>query len=170
MARDAWHAARWSDKVRVLWARTGWRPEDVAARHPVDKADLKNFHKYDPKLSNKTNVGIVGQYFLVSFFHLWGAQQAAQLSIELLWAIVIAQAYTLIVIGALLEGKKSARFVENTRLLVLSAMLYIGFSAGFLAGDWLYYATALLLVSAGLMRWCLSVDAGIPNVAGSEPI
>ena len=106
----------------------------------------------------------------MSFFHLWGAQQAAQLSIELLWAIVIAQAYTLIVIGALLEGKKSASFVENTRLLVLSAMLYIGFSAGFLAGDWLYYATALLLVSAGLMRWCLSVDSGIPNVAGSEPI
>ena len=170
MARDAWHAARWSDKVRVLWARTGWRPADVAARHPVDKADLKNFHKYDPKLSNKTNVGIVGQYFLVSFFHLWGAQQAAQLSIELLWAIVIAQAYTLIVIGALLEGKKSASFVENTRLLVLSAMLYIGFSAGFLAGDWLYYAIALLLVSAGLMRWCLSVDSDIPNVAGSEPI
>ena len=170
MARDAWHAARWSDKVRVLWARTGWRPADIAARHPIDKADLKNFHKYDPKLSNKTNVGIVGQYFLVSFFHLWGAQQAAQLSIELLWAIVIAQAYTLIVIGALLEGKKSASFVENTRLLVLSAMLYIGFSAGFLAGDWLYYAIALLLVSAGLMRWCLSVDSDIPNVAGSEPI
>jgi hypothetical protein len=170
MARDAWHAARWSDKVRVLWARTGWRPADVAARHPVDKANLKNFHKYDPKLSNKANVGIVGQYFLVSFFHLWGAQQAAQLSIELLWATVIAQAYTLIVIGALLEGKQSASFLENTRLIVLSAMLYIGFSAGFLTGDGLYYSAALLLVSAGLMRWCLSVDSSMPSVAGSEPI
>ena len=106
----------------------------------------------------------------MSFFHLWGAQQAAQLSIELLWATVIAQAYTLIVIGALLEGKQSASFLENTRLIVLSAMLYIGFSAGFLTGDGLYYSAALLLVSAGLMRWCLNVDSSMPSVAGSEPI
>ncbi len=157
-------------RLGFLWARTGWRPADVTARHPVDKADLKNFHKYDPKISNKANVGIVSQYFLVSFFHLWGAQQAAQLSIEMLWVTVIAQAYTLVVIGALLEGKQSAGFLEMTRLVVLSAILYVGFSAGFLTGDWLYYGVALLLASAGLMRWCLSVDSSIPNVAGSEPI
>jgi hypothetical protein len=88
----------------------------------------------------------------------------------MLWVTVIAQAYTLVVIGALLEGKQSAGFLEMTRLVVLSAILYVGFSAGFLTGDWLYYGVALLLASAGLMRWCLSVDSSIPNVAGSEPI
>ena len=170
MARDAWLTARWSDKVRVLWARTGWRPADVAARYPAEKSDLNNFNKYDPQLRVKVNVGIIGQYFIVSIFHAWGAQQASQLSTELLWATVIAQAYTLIVIGALLEGKQTAGFLENTRLLVLAAMLYVGSVTGFIVGDGLYYGIGLLMVSAGLMRWCLSVDSSIPNMAGSEPI
>ena len=170
MARDAWLTARWSDKVRVLWARTGWRPADVAARYPAEKSDLNNFKKYDPQLRVKVNVGIIGQYFIVSIFHAWGAQQASQLSTELLWATVIAQAYTLIVIGALLEGKQTAGFLENTRLLVLAAMLYVGSMTGFIVGDGLYYGIGLLMVSAGLMRWCLSVDSSIPNMAGSEPI
>ena len=170
MARDAWLTARWSDKVRVLWARTGWRPADVAARYPAEKSDLNNFKKYDPQLRVKVNVGIIGQYFIVSIFHAWGAQQASQLSTELLWATVIAQAYTLIVIGALLEGKRTAGFLENTRLLVLAAMLYVGSVTGFIVGDGLYYGIGLLMVSAGLMRWCLSVDSSIPNMAGSEPI
>ena len=170
MARDAWLTARWSDKVRVLWARTGWRPADVAARYPAEKSDLNNFKKYDPQLRVKVNVGIISQYFIVSIFHAWGAQQASQLSSELLWATVIAQAYTLIVIGALLEGKQTAGFLENTRLLVLAAMLYVGSMTGFIVGDGLYYGIGLLMVSAGLMRWCLSVDSSIPNMAGSEPI
>jgi len=170
MARDAWLTARWSDKVRVLWARTGWRPADVAASYPAEKSDLNNFNKYDPQLRVKVNVGIIGQYFIVSIFHAWGTQQASQLSSELLWATVIAQAYTLIVIGALLEGKQTAGFLENTRLLVLAAMLYVGSVTGFIVGDGLYYGIGLLMVSAGLMRWCLSVDSSIPNMAGSEPI
>lgn len=170
MARDAWLTARWSDKFRVLWARTGWRPADVAARYPAEKSDLNNFNKYDPQLRVKVNVGIIGQYFIVSIFHAWGAQQASQLSTELLWATVIAQAYTLIVIGALLEGKQTAGFLENTRILVLAAMLYVGSVTGFIVGDGLYYGIGLLMVSAGLMRWCLSVDSSIPNMAGSEPI
>ena len=170
MARDAWLTARWSDKFRVLWARTGWRPADVAARYPAEKSVLNNFNKFDPQLRVKVNVGIIGQYFIVSIFHAWGAQQASQLSTELLWATVIAQAYTLIVIGALLEGKQTAGFLENTRLLVLAAMLYVGSMTGFIVGDGLYYGIGLLMVSAGLMRWCLSVDSSIPNMAGSEPI
>lgn len=170
MVRDAWLTARWSDKFRVFWARTGWRPADVAARYPAEKSDLNNFNKYDPQLRVKVNVGIIGQYFIVSIFHAWGAQQASQLSTELLWATVIAQAYTLIVIGALLEGKQTASFLENTRLLVLAAMLYVGSMTEFIVGDGLYYGIGLLMVSAGLMRWCLSVDSSIPNMAGSEPI
>jgi sterol desaturase/sphingolipid hydroxylase (fatty acid hydroxylase superfamily) len=34
MARDSWHAASWSDKLRVWFKHPGWRPPDVAARWP----------------------------------------------------------------------------------------------------------------------------------------
>ena len=34
LARDAWRARRWSDKLRVWCKPPGWRPADVAARWP----------------------------------------------------------------------------------------------------------------------------------------
>jgi alkylglycerol monooxygenase len=48
MFLDAWRAGSWRDKLHVLWARTGWRPADVARAHPRDKADLSQFEVYDP--------------------------------------------------------------------------------------------------------------------------
>lgn len=72
MARDSWRAKSWKDKFRVLWARTGWQPADVAASYPQEKSDLNKFDKYGVTLSSSTNLRIVSQYLLVSFFHFWG--------------------------------------------------------------------------------------------------
>ena len=56
MAQDAWHAARWRDKLRVLVARTGWRPADVADQYPREKTDLAHFHKYNPAVGRAINI------------------------------------------------------------------------------------------------------------------
>ena len=34
MLKDSWRAASWKDKLKVWVARTGWQPEDVAAKYP----------------------------------------------------------------------------------------------------------------------------------------
>jgi alkylglycerol monooxygenase len=34
MAKDAWHAQSWADKLRVLYKPPGWRPADLEARFP----------------------------------------------------------------------------------------------------------------------------------------
>ena len=65
MARDSWHAARWSDKLKVWVGRTGWRPDDVAQRYPREKNDLSHFHKYDPRVSTRVS--------LYAFFQLVAA-------------------------------------------------------------------------------------------------
>jgi sterol desaturase/sphingolipid hydroxylase (fatty acid hydroxylase superfamily) len=47
LARDAWRAERWLDKIRIWFMPTGWRPPDVAARFPVFKIDQPySFEKY----------------------------------------------------------------------------------------------------------------------------
>ncbi len=51
LIRDAWHARSWWDKLRIWFMPTGWRPADVEQRLPVQKSDLSNFEKYDPKVS-----------------------------------------------------------------------------------------------------------------------
>lgn len=48
LIKDAWHARRWKDKLRIWFMPTGWRPEDVTARYPVYKIEnVYNFEKYD---------------------------------------------------------------------------------------------------------------------------
>lgn len=49
LAFDAWHARNWSDKLRIWWMPTGWRPADVAERYPIDYIqDVYHFDKYNP--------------------------------------------------------------------------------------------------------------------------
>lgn len=39
LMKDAWRAKRWTDKLRIWFMPTGWRPADVAAQYPVYKID-----------------------------------------------------------------------------------------------------------------------------------
>ena len=34
LAKDAWYAKNWGDKLKLWFMPTGWRPADVAARFP----------------------------------------------------------------------------------------------------------------------------------------
>ena len=151
MAMDAWRTANWLDKWRVLWSRTGWRPEDVEILYPAQKSNLDQFEKYNPDLSLLTNGAIVAQYILLSVFHLSSAGQVAQLSYGLVWATVAIQAYTLVVIGAILDGKPFARRLEQSRLLVLATGLCTSFSLNLISIDWLYFGIGALLLSAAVM-------------------
>ena len=151
MAMDSWRTTSWLDKCRVLWSRTGWRPEDVETLYPAQKSNLDKFEKYNPDLSLLTNGAIVAQYILLSVFHLWSAGQVAQLSYGLVWATVAIQAYTLVVIGAILDGKPFARRLEQSRLLVLATGLYTSFSLNLITIDWLYFGIGALLLSAAVM-------------------
>jgi len=151
MAMDSWRTTSWLDKCRVLWSRTGWRPEDVEILYPAQKSNLDQFEKYNPDLSLLTNGAIVAQYILLSVFHLWSAGQVAQLSYGLVWATVAIQAYTLVVIGAILDGKPFARRLEQSRLLVLATGLYSSFSLNLITIDWLYFGIGALLLSAAVM-------------------
>ena len=72
----------------------------------------------------------------------------------MLWATVIAQTYTVVVIGSILDGKKAARLIEYSRLLVLSIILYTGHSSNLISLDWFYSGAIMLLVSGALMLWC----------------
>ncbi len=52
LMKDAWHAQRWADKLKVWFMPLGWRPKDVAQKFPVYKIeDVFHFEKYDPKNS-----------------------------------------------------------------------------------------------------------------------
>ena len=153
MASDAWRAKNWMDKARVFWARTGWQPSDVAKNYPREKSDLERFEKYGSTLTTTANIAVIAQYLLVSFFHFWGAQNASQLGLEVLWLTVVAQAHTLWVIGAVLDGKQLSRLLEYSRLVLLGLGLLTCFWTNLITIDW-FYSGCLILLSSGLLMFC----------------
>jgi len=156
MLRDIWFTNRWADKFRVLWSKTGWHPDDMVERFPEQKSDLQQFEKYNPQHSNRVNGAIILQYLLLTVLHFWSAGQSAAISSTLMWAVVLAQVGILIVIGAVLDGKAYARSLEYARLLALSAMLWIGYSANLISSAWLSWGFGYLFAS-GVLTWvCIS--------------
>jgi alkylglycerol monooxygenase len=51
LIKDAWHAHRYWDKLRIWFMPLGWRPPDVAEKFPVYKiSDVCHFEKYNPQV------------------------------------------------------------------------------------------------------------------------
>ncbi|MDZ4703877.1 MAG: sterol desaturase family protein [Saprospiraceae bacterium] len=73
LMQDAWHTRNWWDKVRIWFMPTGWRPEDVKDKYPVNSIlDPYNFEKYDTKASRLFLVWswlqLAFNYFLLVYF------------------------------------------------------------------------------------------------------
>ncbi len=49
LIRDAWYTDSWTDKMRIWFMPTGWRPEDVKDRTPVSYATTDSFVPYDTR-------------------------------------------------------------------------------------------------------------------------
>ena len=105
LARDAWHARRWSDKLRVWIKPPGWRPPDVAARFPRPAFDLQGVRRFDPPVSRSVAWTGAAHFVLllgaVSVF-LWHAYGMAAAP-----SVVWLAALTAVLwgISALLQGR-----------------------------------------------------------------
>ncbi len=51
LAKDAWHAQSWADKLRVFLKPPGWRPADVAERFPKPAFDIQAVQKFEVPIS-----------------------------------------------------------------------------------------------------------------------
>jgi len=52
LIQDAWRTRSYWDKLRIWFMPTGWRPQDVKEKYPVEVIqDVYNFRKYSPEVS-----------------------------------------------------------------------------------------------------------------------
>ena len=128
---DSRHTARWQDKLKVWFSKTGWRPDDVRKRYPErsEAGDLAT--RYYPD----TPTGL-GWYALVQFFAALaltlGIAQAfassGAVAVLLPCLFLWAQLWT---IGLLNEGRPEAVRCERLRLVVFGpALLAVGLWSG----------------------------------------
>ncbi len=116
---DAIHTHRWRDKFKVWVGRTGWRPDDVRARFPKQRADLSRFAKYDPPMPRRSQCYVIVQFlaavplvFVIGELYSGSGAKAVLLPCALLWV-------TLFAIGRLHTNAAAGRAFEWLRVLVL---------------------------------------------------
>ncbi|MCX2979040.1 sterol desaturase family protein [Candidatus Marimicrobium litorale] len=122
MLRDSWRTAHWRDKVKVWFARTGWRPEDVSVLYPRTKANLDRFQRYDPQVPRL--VSLYAFYQLLALSAVLAYLQFNDLSYRegvAGWAILLATAATT---AMWLEARSVARLMKWD-LLRLGAILLL---------------------------------------------
>ena len=63
---DAWRAKNWIDKLKIWFMPLGWRPSDVAEKHPIAKIqDVYHFEKYNPSLTAGMRIWSSGQLIVL---------------------------------------------------------------------------------------------------------
>ena len=165
MAKDAWHARRWRDKLRVWIARPGWRPADVAERFPKAEFDLQRAD-YDPPVARAMSLYCLLQFALVLGMGVHFLQVAPTLALLPVIAYLVFLVGSLGVIGALLEGRRLAPWLELPRVLVLA--LVPGLTGQWLDGSVLPMALriAFAVIGAASVIGLLLAWRGLPPQEG----
>jgi sterol desaturase/sphingolipid hydroxylase (fatty acid hydroxylase superfamily)/uncharacterized membrane protein YhhN len=108
IARDAWHARGWRDRLRVVFGRPGWRPAEVAARFPVATLDPARPARFDPQATPAARaLALVcfGLALAATTAFLWEAD-ALPLAVRVVGAAALTALLWLA--GALLQGRLEA--------------------------------------------------------------
>jgi hypothetical protein len=113
LARDAWHARRWGDKLRVWLKPPGLRPADVAARFPKPAFEIARVQRFDPEAPASARIAAAALWcagLLFTAVFLWTAHLLAPWSLAggalLVWAL-------LWIGGALLQGGSAKRLSKQ---------------------------------------------------------
>ncbi len=129
MLHDFVHTRSWRDKLRVLVARTGWRPEDLRETDSHYAFSLDSA-RYAPPASRAARSYALAQFTAVLAVAVYFLQVQAQTSLaeSLAWFAWIALALT--TLGWMLEGRRLGAWLEaaraaGTALALLAAQAYL---------------------------------------------
>lgn len=150
---DARRAESTWDKLRIWFMRTGWRPEDVAAKYPMEKPDLSQFRKFEVALDGRQQLYIGAQFclYIALGSYLMNLEQGLPAAALLLgWGAV---ASGLFVLGVALENRPWAVKLEVVRLASNGLLVWLApmvglWPAGPLA--WVALLSYSLLSAIGL--------------------
>ena len=154
-AIDAWHARRWRDKLLVWLKPPGWRPADVAARFPKS-AFVMPGARFDPPLSSAVKVYVLAQFALLLAMATQFLGMAGTANLPTLLAYATYLVTGLCVLGALMEGRHWAWWVESLRVLATALVPLLSsqwFGISHLDGHIALAMTSVFGLSALALPW-----------------
>jgi alkylglycerol monooxygenase len=135
MYQNAKKFSLFKDKLKYVFAKPGWQPEELGGTIPVAEPDY-HYLKYDAKADSKS----LNVYVLVQFLFIVIGLTAYLYNYEKLSAFYTIIFFSLLMLStvicsAILEQKKWVKYAEYARLLIaliaLNAMYYMNYNAWF---------------------------------------
>ena len=110
---------RWQDKLRMVFARPGWVPEEMGGFQAPPQVDKTQYRKYDTRVSAGLNFYVLAQFILIVLglcalmYHFEG--------ISLFYKLLFTGTIVLstMICGAIFEGKRWVYVAEYVRLVVV---------------------------------------------------
>ena len=118
LAKDAWYTKNWFDKIKLWFMPTGWRPEDVSKRFPIEKIDVNNQKKYALNYSFKHKIIALFQFISLNVFIFLFLSSFGDLDVfsRISYGILITT--TIFGFTSLMDGHKWAVIFEITRSVI----------------------------------------------------
>lgn len=162
LVQDSVHTQKWSDKFKVWFGRTGWRPDDVGQKFPLARADLSQFTPYQTDISLMTKVYALLQYTIISLLAVSLLINASALNVSQQLGISFFVIFSSVNLAWIMENRASAIWLEWLKLLVSVALLL-----NINLGAYLAYAFIPILLSA-ILLFKLHFQRNINLSSGSE--
>ncbi|MGB2305634.1 MAG: sterol desaturase family protein [Flavobacteriaceae bacterium] len=118
LAKDAWYTKNWFDKIKLWFMPTGWRPEDVSKRFPIEKIDVNNQKKYALNYSFKHKIIALFQFISLNVFIFLFLSSFGDLDVFSRVSYGILITTTIFGFTSLMDGHKWAVIFEITRSVI----------------------------------------------------
>jgi hypothetical protein len=150
VAKDAWRARHWRDRLRIVFGRPGWRPAELGETEVPREVSTKTFVKYDPPVPAPLAWYAFAQFViaLVAAFLLLQRADSLPLTTSAPTAFFIA--VSLAGVGGIFESARWAGALEAARLVTLAivcvALLGSGLGPSAVAWAGLGFSTGSLWI------------------------
>jgi sterol desaturase/sphingolipid hydroxylase (fatty acid hydroxylase superfamily) len=122
IARTAWRAPRWSDKLRAIFGRPGWKPAALGGSDRPRPVSVATYQKFDPPAAPAIKVYATAQFAVIVVAAVLLLSVAGRIPVTQTLAGVFYLVLSLSNIGGLLEGQGWASVSELARLFALAAI------------------------------------------------
>jgi len=113
MIKDSYHTKKWQNKIKIWFAKTNWRPEDVEEKFPHEKSNQNN--KFNPVFSQALLKFLWPQLIFIPFITLavfFTLKNQSYLETMIFGLLLISIS---IIISAILSNKKYSLIYEFIR-------------------------------------------------------
>ena len=176
MAKDSWHAERWSDKIKVWLAHPGWRPSDVDMRFPKQPYDPRHdFVRFDPQRPVLLSAYVLIQSFVLIAVnsHFLSVLTTSTLAGNVAYFSYIVA--TLVVLGGLLENSRAFLVAEAARVTITAMVVFttgtwFGSVRGTAVIDGVIAFAAISVIALGFALQRLPKQEAAPESAASSSV